>query len=134
MRAGTQPPGKAGGRTDLSRGGRLRLADCAKLAHLSACPSIPSSRPPIVLPLSSSCSRSVALECSHAEPSTQGSLRCCCASSVRFPNVSAATSDGLTDIVLVEDGAVIYWPRTGEQFHIRDAAYAMARVQATLAS
>ena len=38
-----------------------------------------------------------------------------------------------TDIVLVEDGAVIYWPRTGEQFHIRDAAYAMARVQATLA-
>ena len=22
-----------------------------------------------------------------------------------------------TDIVLVEDGAVIYWPRTGEQFH-----------------
>jgi hypothetical protein len=38
-----------------------------------------------------------------------------------------------TDIVLVEDGAGIYWPRTGEQFHIRDAAYAMARVQATLA-
>jgi hypothetical protein len=38
-----------------------------------------------------------------------------------------------TDIALVEDGAVIYWPRTGEQFHIRDAAYAIARVQATLA-
>jgi hypothetical protein len=38
-----------------------------------------------------------------------------------------------TDIVLVEDSAGIYWPRTGEQFHIRDAAYAMARVQATLA-
>ena len=38
-----------------------------------------------------------------------------------------------TDIVLVENGAVIYWPRTGEQFHISDAAYAMARVQATLA-
>jgi hypothetical protein len=38
-----------------------------------------------------------------------------------------------TDIVLIENGAVIYWPRTGEQFHIRDAAYAMARVQATLA-
>ena len=38
-----------------------------------------------------------------------------------------------TDIVLVEDGAVIYWPRTGEQFRITDAAYAMARVQATLA-
>ena len=36
-----------------------------------------------------------------------------------------------TDIVLVEDGAVIYWPRTGEQF--ADAAYAMTRVQATLA-
>jgi len=39
-----------------------------------------------------------------------------------------------TDIVLIENGAVIYWPRTGEQFHIRDAAYAMARVQATLTS
>ena len=38
-----------------------------------------------------------------------------------------------TDVVLVEDGKLIYWPRTGEQFHIRDAAYAMARVQATLA-
>ena len=37
-----------------------------------------------------------------------------------------------TDIVLVEDGSCIYWPRTGEQFH-SDAAYAMARVQATLA-
>ena len=36
-----------------------------------------------------------------------------------------------TDIVLVEEGKVIYWPRTGEQF--ADAAYAMARVQATLA-
>ena len=38
-----------------------------------------------------------------------------------------------TDIVLIEGGAAVYWPRTGEQFHIRDAAYAMARVQATLA-
>ena len=38
-----------------------------------------------------------------------------------------------TDIVLVEDGALIYWPRTGEQFHIHAAGYAMARVQATLA-
>ena len=38
-----------------------------------------------------------------------------------------------TDIVLVEEGKVIYWPRTGEQFHINDAAYVMARVQATLA-
>jgi hypothetical protein len=39
-----------------------------------------------------------------------------------------------TDIVLIENGALIYWPRTGEHFHIRDVAYAMARVQATLAS
>jgi hypothetical protein len=37
-----------------------------------------------------------------------------------------------TDVVLVENGKLIYWPRTSEQFHIRDAAYAMARVQATL--
>ena len=36
-----------------------------------------------------------------------------------------------TDIVLMESGAIFYWPRTGEQF--ADAAYAMARVQATLA-
>ena len=36
-----------------------------------------------------------------------------------------------TDVVLVEDGHLIYWPRTGEQF--ADPAYAMARVQATLA-
>ena len=46
-------------------------------------------------------------------------------------NVSGAISRG-TDIVLVEDGKLIYWPRTGEQFRI-DPAYAMARVQATLA-
>jgi hypothetical protein len=39
-----------------------------------------------------------------------------------------------TDIVLIENGAVIYWPRTSEQFHIRDAAYALARVQATFAA
>ena len=32
-----------------------------------------------------------------------------------------------TDVVLVEEGKLIYWPRTGEQF--ADAAYAMARVQ-----
>ena len=38
-----------------------------------------------------------------------------------------------TDIVLVEDGTVIYWPRTGAQFHINAAAHAMARVQASLA-
>jgi hypothetical protein len=24
-----------------------------------------------------------------------------------------------TDIVLIENGGVIYWPRTSEQFHIR---------------
>ena len=39
-----------------------------------------------------------------------------------------------TDIVLVEDGHLIYWPRTGELFRLSDAAHAMARVQATLAS
>ena len=38
-----------------------------------------------------------------------------------------------TDIVLVEEGELVYWPRTGEQFHIRGAAYTVARVQATLA-
>ena len=38
-----------------------------------------------------------------------------------------------TDIVLIESGAIFYWPRTGEQFQIRDAAYAMARVQGMLA-
>ena len=37
-----------------------------------------------------------------------------------------------TDIVLIENGTLIYWPRTGEQFQINDATYAMARVQATL--
>jgi hypothetical protein len=37
-----------------------------------------------------------------------------------------------TDIVLIENGTLIYWPRTGEQFHINDASYAMARVRATL--
>src|SRR3954451_20231930 len=39
----------------------------------------------------------------------------------------------LTDVVVIENGALMYWPRTGEQFHIRDAAFAMARVQAHLA-
>ena len=38
-----------------------------------------------------------------------------------------------TDIVLIERGNLIYWPRTGEQFHISEVAYAMARVQVTLA-
>ena len=36
-----------------------------------------------------------------------------------------------TDIVLIENGSLIYWPRTGEQF--ADPAYATTRVQATLA-
>ena len=36
-----------------------------------------------------------------------------------------------TDIVLLEEGALPYWPRTGEQF--ADAADVMARVRATLA-
>ena len=36
-----------------------------------------------------------------------------------------------TDVVLIEEGNLIYWPRTGEVF--ANAAYAMARVQATLA-
>ena len=36
-----------------------------------------------------------------------------------------------TDLVLVEEGKLIYWPRTGEVF--ADGAYAMARVQAALA-
>ena len=36
-----------------------------------------------------------------------------------------------TDIVVMDDGKLAYWPRTGEQF--ADAAYAMARVQSTLA-
>ena len=39
-----------------------------------------------------------------------------------------------TDIVLVEEGNLIYSPRMGEQFHIRDGSYAMARVQATVTS
>ena len=110
----------------------LRLAAHVTPAHLSACPCIPSSRPPIVLPLSSSCSQSVAPACSQAEPSPQGSLRRCCPLG---PLSERQRSDlrRATDIVLVENGAVIYWPRTSEQFHIADAAYAIARVQATLA-
>jgi hypothetical protein len=37
----------------------------------------------------------------------------------------------LTDVVVVENGALMYWPRTGELF--ADATYAITRVQATLA-
>ena len=59
-------------------------------------------------------------------------MTCCCASSVRRLNVSVRDLKRATDIVLVEEGKLIYWPRTGEQF--ADAAYAMARVQATLTS
>ena len=40
----------------------------------------------------------------------------------------------LTDVVLIENGATIYWPRTGELFPLTDATYALARVQATLAA
>src|SRR4051794_16856680 len=38
----------------------------------------------------------------------------------------------LTDVVLIENGASIYWPRTGELFPLANANYALARVQATL--
>src|SRR3954447_25722871 len=38
----------------------------------------------------------------------------------------------LTDVVLIEGGATIYWPRTGELFPLADATYALARVHATL--
>src|SRR4051794_34560780 len=38
----------------------------------------------------------------------------------------------LTDVVLIENGATIYWPRTGELFPLANATYALARVQATL--
>jgi len=37
-----------------------------------------------------------------------------------------------TDIVLMEEGKLIYWPRTGELFPLTNAAYPLARVQATL--
>ena len=38
----------------------------------------------------------------------------------------------LTDVVLIENGATIYWPRTRELFPLANATYALARVQATL--
>jgi hypothetical protein len=38
----------------------------------------------------------------------------------------------LTDVVLIENGATIYWPRTGELFPLANATYALTRVQATL--
>ena len=46
-------------------------------------------------------------------------------------NVSGPTSSGPPISSWSRRVAVIYWPRTGEQF--ADAAYAMTRVQATLA-
>ena len=111
------------------------LQTSVKLAHLSACPSIPPaslSAPPTVLPLSRSCSRSDAPVCSHAGRLPQRGFRYdCCASSVRQSERRWSDFKRATDIVLVEEGKLIYWPRTGEQF--ADAAYAMARVQATLA-
>src|SRR5215204_7125093 len=79
-------------------GAASRLADLVKLAHLSACLGIPPSylsAPPTVLPLSSFCSRSAALACSHPEPWPLWSFRRCCASLVRRPNVSRKASSGL---------------------------------------
>ena len=68
--------------------------------------------------------------CSHPEPLPQGEFE----TLLRLlgPPSERQRTDvkRATDVVLVEDGAVIYWPRTGEQF--ADAASAMARVQATL--
>ena len=103
-----------------------------KLVHVPTCPCTPTSlsAPPTVLPPSGSCSRSVARACSHAERLPQGSLKRCC---LLGPPSEGQHSDLrlATDIVLVEDGKLIYWPRTGEQF--ANSAYAMARVQATVA-
>ena len=90
----------------------------------------PYRRGPIVLPLSSFCSRSAARACSQAGPLRAEELE----TLLRLlgPPSERQRSDlrRATDIVLMEDGNLIYWPRTGEQF--TDAAYAMARVQATL--
>ena len=111
-----------------------RLQTSVKLAHLSACPSIPPaslSAPPIVLQPSSSCSQSGARACSQAEPFPQGSLKTLLRLLGPLSERQRSDLNRATDIVLIENGTLIYWPRTGEQFH--DAAYAMARVQATLA-
>src|SRR4051812_10498365 len=37
------------------------------------------------------------------------------------------------DVVLIENGVTIYWPRTGDLFPLPNATYALPRVQATLA-
>src|SRR4051812_7200828 len=47
------------------------LADLVKLAHLSACLGIPSSRLPTLLPLSSFCSRSAARALVRSSPTTR---------------------------------------------------------------
>jgi len=39
----------------------------------------------------------------------------------------------LTDVVLIENGVTIYWPRTGELFPLANATE-LARVQATRVS
>ena len=104
-----------------------------KLAHRTACPCIPSSRLPSVL----SPSR-VLLTIGRAGVLSSrvialGELETLLL--LLGPPSERQRSDlkRATDIVLVEEGALIYWPRTGEQFHIRDAAHVMARVRATLA-
>jgi hypothetical protein len=113
-----------------------RLQTSVKLAHLPACPSIPPaslSAPPIALAaeqLLLTIGRAGVLSCrAIAAAELETLLR------LLGPPSERHRSDlkRATDIVLVEDGAVVYWPRTGEQFHIHAAAYAMMRVQATLA-
>ena len=89
--------------------------------HLSACPCIPSSRPPIILPLSSSCSRSGAcvLSCRAIAAGELETLL----SLLGLPSEGQRSDlKRATDVVLIENGTLIYWLRTGEQFHIRDAA------------
>ena len=114
-------------------GGGLRLANCPKLAHVPTCPCIAPLRPPTVLPR-----EQLLLTIGHA-----GVLSSRAIAAEEFEALlrllgppSERQRRGIkraTDIVLIESGAIFYWPRTGEQFHIKDAAYAMARVQATLA-
>ena len=62
----------------------------------------------------------------------QGSLKNCCASLGPLAERQRTSLKRATDVVLIENGTLIYWPRTGAQFHINAAAYALARVQATL--
>ena len=116
-------------RADLSLGG-LRLADLEKLAHLRACPvPIVEADCPATEQLLLTIGRAGVLSSrAIAAEELEELLRL-------FGPLAERQRTNLkraTDIVLLEDGAVIYWPRTGEQF--ADAAYAMARVQATLTS